>query len=116
MNGGEHVDREKALLWLEGDARMLERIRVIFLNNIPGQVKNLGEALAAGDAESAERMAHTIRGSAAMMGATIMSDEAGRIERCAIERDLDGARIRFSSLALEQERVIETLLARGETA
>lgn len=30
-----HVDREKSIKWLMGDERLLERIKAIFIKNLP---------------------------------------------------------------------------------
>lgn len=109
----EHVNRDKALQWLEGDERMLIKIRAIFMKNIPPQVKDLGACLDQGDTVSAERMAHTIMGSAAMMGATVMSTEAGKIEQSAIKGDLDAARLHFATFVVEYEKVMAALQADG---
>lgn len=114
MNEQLHLDRDKALQWLEGDDRMMARIRTIFMKNIPSQVEMLGACLNQGDAGSAERMAHIIMGSAAMMGATIMSNEAGRIEQSAIKGDLDSARLHFAHFAVEYEQVMKALKAYGD--
>lgn len=114
MNGRKHVDLTKALQWLEGDRQMLERIRLIFLKNIPEQVQKLENALEGGDAGLAERMAHTIKGSAAMMGAALLSSEAARVELCAIDRDLHEARRHFASLSRECDQVLRALEEQGE--
>jgi HPt (histidine-containing phosphotransfer) domain-containing protein len=116
VSGAKHLDLEQALLWLEGDERMLERIKAIFLRNIPGQVQDLGAALQRGDLGAAERMAHTIKGSAAMMGAPIMSQQAGRIEQSAIDRDLQQARLHFATIAAEYQEVMTALMGFGERA
>jgi HPt (histidine-containing phosphotransfer) domain-containing protein len=112
----KHVDLDKVLGWLEGDRRMLERIRVLFLKNIPDQLQRLGESLERGDSGSAEREAHTIRGSSAMMGAVAMACQAGKIEQSVIERDLPKAQLQFSAILLESEQVIAVLRALGESA
>ena len=109
-----HIDRAKALQWLDGDERMLARIRIIFMKNIPPQVERLGVSLDQGDTGSSERMAHTIMGSAAMMGATVMSAEAGRIEKSAIQGDLESARLHFARFAAEYEQVMKLLDADGD--
>jgi HPt (histidine-containing phosphotransfer) domain-containing protein len=109
MSDREHVDLGRALQWLEGDRRMLGRIRIIFMKNIPDQVQNLGAHLEQGDVASAERGAHTIKGSAAMMGALALSREAGRIEQLAIDRDPEGAKLRFAALVEECDAVMQVL-------
>jgi HPt (histidine-containing phosphotransfer) domain-containing protein len=113
-----HVDRQKSLQWLEGDERMLEKIKSIFMKNIPSQVELLRRSLDSDNTVSAERMAHTIMGSSAMMGASAMSDEARKIELSAMEGDMDSARFHFSSFLKEYAMVMDELevVADGEQA
>ena len=115
MSAEQPVDLDKALQWLEGDRRMLERIRVMFLKNMPVQVAALEESLRLGDADAAERMAHTIKGSAAMMGAGRMSSLAAEVERSVMESDLPGeAALRFAEFFAAYRQVMVALTAYGE--
>ncbi len=113
MNGHEQFDRRKALQWLEGDEKMFVRLKAIFIRNIPPQVDQLKAFLDTGDNGSAEKAAHTIMGSSAMLGATVMSDEAGKIERCAIKGDMDSARLHFTKFFGAYEKVMEALAVDG---
>jgi HPt (histidine-containing phosphotransfer) domain-containing protein len=113
MSEGGQIDRRKALQWLEGDERMFDRIKAIFLKNIPPQVEQLKALLDAGDTGAAERIAHTIMGSSAMLGATVMSEEARKIEQLAIDGDMDSARFCFAAFAEEYEKVLKELVVDG---
>jgi HPt (histidine-containing phosphotransfer) domain-containing protein len=112
----KHVDLDRALQWLEGDERMLERIRQLFMRNIPEQMRTLKEALDAGDLALVERMAHTIKGSASMMGALMMSQQAAVIEQYAMKRELAEAQGGYGAIADEYVLVMEALRALGEQA
>ena len=79
-------------------------------------MRRLRASLERGDTGSAEIEAHTIKNSAAMMGAATMSSQAGKIEQSAIERDLHKARLQFSAIVVEHEQVITVLQALGEPA
>lgn len=114
MNKTEPIDRRKALQWLEGDELMFVKIKAIFMKNIPSQVELLRAYLASGDIGSTERAAHTIMGSSAMLGASDMSDEAGKIVQSAIAGDLDSSRLHFRSFVWEYEKVMMKLTADGE--
>lgn len=111
---GTHVNKQSALRWLEGDERMFGRIKAIFLKNIPSQVMLLKDYLDKGDNGAIERLAHTIMGSSAMLGAGEMSEEARKIELCAIEGDSATARLHFERFAAEYEKVMAELVAEGE--
>jgi HPt (histidine-containing phosphotransfer) domain-containing protein len=114
MNEQKQIDKQKALQWLEGDERMFAKIKAIFMKNIPAQVESLGAFLDAGDRSSAERAAHTIMGSSAMLGASIMSDEAGKIEKSAIEGNMASARLHFGRFVEEYQKVMKELAADGD--
>lgn len=113
MNDHTQLDRRKALQWLEGDERMLARIKVIFTKNIPSQVESLRASLNANDNAVTERLAHTIMGSAAMLGASAMSEAAAGIERYAIGGDADSARLHFAKFVEEYEKVMAELASDG---
>lgn len=114
MNGKEPIDSRKAPLWLEGDEQMFVKIKAIFIRNIPSQVLLLKGFIDAGDNSSTERAAHTIMGSSAMLGALVMSCEAGKIEKSAIEGDTHSALLHFSRFFEEYEKVMVQLAADGE--
>ena len=109
MSENEVIDSGKALHWLDGDVKMLEKIGAIFMKNIPAQVDMLGSFIKSGDGGSIERAAHTIMGSSAMMGAGKMSEEAGKIERYAMAGDLDSVEKHFSIFQREYEKVMQKL-------
>ena len=113
MSGVGQIDRQKALGWLEGDEVMLVKMKAIFMKNIPRQVELLKDFLAAGETSSAERAAHTIMGSSAMLGATAMSEAARKIEQSAIGGDMAAARLQFVSFSEEYEKVVAELVADG---
>lgn len=107
------IDSKKALQWLDGDEKVFARMKTIFVKNIPPQVVQLGEFLSVADNESAERAAHTIMGSSAMLGATAMSEAAGKIERSVMAGDKVSAMAHFSTFVLEYEKVMDELSADG---
>jgi HPt (histidine-containing phosphotransfer) domain-containing protein len=110
---GTHINKRNALQWLEGDERMFARIKAIFLKNVPSQVQQLKALLDEGDNNAAERLAHTLMGSSAMLGAGGMSEEARKIEFSAMAGDTASARLHFESFAAEYENVMAELAAEG---
>lgn len=114
MTMGTHIDRQSALRWLEGDERMFGRIKALFLKNVPAQVAQLRAHLDRGDKDAAERLAHTVMGSSAMLGAGAMSEEARNVELSAMEGDWVSARLHFEHFTAEYEKVLAELAAEGE--
>ncbi len=112
-HGHERIDKRNALQWLEGDERMFVKIIAIFMKNIPSQVDQLRALLDANDNAAAERVAHTIMGSSAMLGAGAMSEEAGKIERSVMKGDMSAARLHFTRLVEEYEKVMAELTVAG---
>lgn len=110
----KQLDRQKALHWLGGDERLFAKVTTIFVKNIPAQVEALKGFIEAGDNDATERAAHTIMGSSAMMGAAVMSEEAGKIERSAMAADMDSARLHFARFVEAYAKVMAELVADGE--
>ena len=110
----KQLDRRKALHWLGGDERLFAKVTTIFVNNIPAQVEALKGFIEAGDNDATERAAHTIMGSSAMMGAAVMSEEAGKIERSAMKADMAAARLHYARFVEAYEKVMAELAADGE--
>ena len=114
MNEHGHIDSRKALQWLEDDERMYAKIKTMFKEKVPSQVEQLKAFIDAGDCGSVALTAHTIMGSSAMVGASVMSDEAGKLERSAIDGNMISARLHFSTFSEEYEKVMEQLTSDGE--
>ena len=61
----------------------LKEVTGIFLDDTPKRIAELDESLAAGDLPKFTRAAHSIKGSAANLGAVALSAAAGKIEHHA---------------------------------
>jgi two-component system sensor histidine kinase/response regulator len=92
----QRVSFDKSLLLerLEGDEKIYEEIIRLFLEDVPGQIRSLQEAVSGGDGAMAERQAHTLKGASGNVGAlglqkvaqeTEMACRAGNMEK-AIEK------------------------------
>lgn len=101
-------DREEALSRL-GDENLLAEVARLFLEDTPCQIRSLGEALAISDFEIFVRLAHTIKGSSANIGAPRRRGLAGELESCAKANDIDKARDLFPRLEREFERLVPML-------
>jgi two-component system sensor histidine kinase/response regulator len=73
----------------EGGA--LPRLVEIFETQTPERLRELREHIKAGEADDVKRLAHTMRGGAASLGAVAMADACLKLEEVAKSGDLEGA-------------------------
>ncbi len=74
---------------LMGDEDFARTILECFLNDFSEQIKTLRKMIEKGDAQGAERQAHTIKGVAANVGGSALSETAFEMEKAAHKGDLD---------------------------
>ena len=99
--GGDGAwDAGTLLQTLRGDRAAAARVVVAFLEDCPRVAQCLRDALRGGDAREVERLAHRLRGNAAILRAPAVRDAAARLERGAAGGDLSAAEEHL--LALEQ--------------
>src|SRR5262245_14562483 len=95
------LDRSAVLERVGGDYDLLREITVIFLNDYPVLLEEIGGALNARDPKKLERAAHTLKGSVATFEAPTATQAAYRLEsigRCA---DFSDADLAFAELIAE---------------
>ena len=73
-----------------GDSEFLDELIQTFLDESPGQAAELRTAVAGGDAQTARRVAHTLKSNAATFGIVGLIDPSRAIEERAAEGSLDG--------------------------
>ena len=89
----------------EGEPDILNELIELFLTDVPPQLVALREAVESGDAHSVERIAHTLKGSSANMGAVKMEAICAELEEIGRSEDLGAGPGRISRLEEEFERV-----------
>jgi two-component system, sensor histidine kinase and response regulator len=89
----------------EGEPNILDELIELFLTDVPPQLVDLWEAVEAGDACSVERIAHTLKGSTANMGAKRMEALCTELEQIGRSEDLVAAPALISPLKEEFGRV-----------
>ena len=99
------VDLEVALRWLGGDRHLLLELVDLFVEDIPKRVIGLREASTTLDVHEIERLAHSLKGSAAILGATGVQAAALTLEEAMRARQGVDASGRLADLARELERV-----------
>ena len=91
MEMADIMDLDKALRRLDGDQSLLIDLIGFYLEDYPGLLVRIDEGLAAGDAASIERAAHSMKGLVANFDAAVAKDIAQQLESCAKQRDLTNA-------------------------
>jgi HPt (histidine-containing phosphotransfer) domain-containing protein len=77
------VNVPAVLRWLGGDRALLQDLVRVFVEDAPGRGAALRAAAAARDAAQLERLAHSLKGSAAILGAARLQAARAALERAA---------------------------------
>jgi Amt family ammonium transporter len=110
------VDYDTLLNRCMGDPQFVSRIARRFGETIPRMWEGLRAGVAAGDAAATARSAHAIKGTAANVSATRLSELAHKLEELGREGNLTSAEAIVQQLADELERCKAELAAIGAPA
>jgi two-component system, sensor histidine kinase and response regulator len=80
-------DFERAMARFGGDRSLFDEMVEVFFNEVQQTMEDLRRAAAAEDLATAERAAHSLKGSIAYFGAEPVVDAARRVEQAARARD-----------------------------
>lgn len=97
------------------DKELAGQVVAVFLADIPVQIADLDAALIAGDAKTAERVAHSIKGAAATVGGEALREVALACEQCGREGRLDEVRSEMAELKTRYAALESELRANGFT-
>lgn len=103
--GVKALDLDGLLRNVDGDAEMVLTLARIFEDSSLGQMQQIADALARGDAEALARGAHSVKGAVANFGARAAVDAAVRLEGIAKSEDLSLAGAAFGRLEKEIARL-----------
>jgi two-component system, sensor histidine kinase and response regulator len=92
-------------LQAEGEPNVLKELIELFLEDVPPLLKALREAEERDDAQSVERIAHTLNGSCGNLGAVRMAAVCAELEEIGRSGDLATAPALISGLEAELGRV-----------
>ena len=92
----------------EGD-ELLQDLIALFVSETPARLTTLATSIRGGDCKEAERAAHTLKSSAATLGAIAMSVAAAAAENAARAGRLDEVARLLEPLEAEADRAIEAL-------
>lgn len=104
--------------WLERmrstKPQFLTKLFEVFLQDEPGRMTTLGDAVCRGDLELVRYLAHSIKGAAATLGMEPLRDTARELEFAARDGQAEALAEQYAAMLGEMERVFEIM--RGETA
>ena len=96
---------DDSLRRMGGDRSLLIATAEYFQDDAPGLLKSLKDSLEVGDAKTAERAVHSLKGLAANFGAAPVVDIAAIIEESAASKDLKTAAKHVSQLETQLEKL-----------
>jgi HPt (histidine-containing phosphotransfer) domain-containing protein len=102
----ESVDLAVALHWVGGDRRLLGELVGVFVEEAPARLAELRQAVRTQDAATLERVAHTLKGSAGLLGAQSLRTASGMVEERAIGKRLEGTPDLVAGIERELARVL----------
>jgi HPt (histidine-containing phosphotransfer) domain-containing protein len=106
------IDHSAALEHLDGDRELLLEIHAVFQQEAPRQMRQLRDALTQPDPKPAARHAHTLKGMAAQIGASLLEEACRNLERNLSEGTDLPAAFDLDRLAHLLARVLDELAAR----
>jgi len=92
-----------------GGDEPLHEVIVTFLGKTPATLATLREAAGRGDAEAMERSAHMIKGTSAMLGASVLAERCAELERLSRGGSVPDAASRVAAIE-ESYRLLEAEL------
>jgi len=100
FDAGAFVDR------VSGNEKLARRVAGRFLEDMPGQLAALAQALDAADGETARRAAHSVKGAAANVSAEQVRKVAAKLEELSRAGDFESANrlLRELDASFEQAR------------
>jgi signal transduction histidine kinase/DNA-binding response OmpR family regulator len=99
------IDKEAVLKRLGGDEELYQELLHLFLEHAPRQITQLKEAVEAGDVALSERMAHSLKGASANIGAVTLQQEAAQAETGARTGDWQMIRGCHERMKTELEKI-----------
>ena len=92
-----------------GSTALVGQLVGTFLDSADLHLARIAEALARGDAKLVGQMAHSLKSSAANLGAEVLAGCYRELEKCGREARLEDARVVLESTRNEQQRALQEL-------
>ena len=103
------AELQGALDAVGGDAVLLERIALVFLDQCPGLIVQIRKAIQSGDGAAAAAAAHALSGSLSVLAAHQARDAARTVEQLAMGGDRAALDAAYAALEREVTEVVQTL-------
>ena len=100
------VDLAAAMRWLGGDRRLLCELVGIFVDDGPKRIQAIRAALTASDVRQVEQVAHSLKGSASILGATRLQTAALALEDAAHDGHTENGPALVAQIARELDKVM----------
>lgn len=98
-----------AIMKAYGDEDIIKEIAEIILEEGPQSIESLAEAIRAENSEDIMYCGHKLKGTARHVGATQLSEKAGRVERAGNEKDINTAASLLGDIQSEFEKLASFL-------
>jgi two-component system sensor histidine kinase/response regulator len=102
---------DQTLERLGGDEKLLHEVMEIFLEDVPKHLVGLREAITQQDAETAERIAHSLQGELGYLSIAELSQAARELEEKGRISDFQGALTLLPSFEASMARLLESIVA-----
>jgi len=107
------LDLSAALEALGGKKELLRKMATVFYDDMPRQIEKLKQAFLDEDIKVVRRQAHTIKGSASIFKANLLSEAALQVETAAKEGRSAEAAEYFQKAERELDKALEALSESG---
>ena len=97
---------------LSGDHELITDVIRVFLEDLPGRLAAIKDAVTGRNAEALRAAAHALKGAAGNLSAGGLSEAARVLERAGAESRMDAAEAAWRQLAVEASHVIDVLRRR----
>ncbi len=94
---------------LDGDMDMLYELIAVFVEDAPGQLDDIENALTKSNAQDLRRAAHTFKGSVSNMGAPLLTDKALALEKMGLENRIDDGPAAYRELRGDADNLLAAL-------
>lgn len=103
------LNLESTLDRMKGDRDFLHTLFEVFLEDLPGKLSTLDNALAAQDLATSQRAAHSLKGACATIGAERLQETAYAVEQACTAANLEQAQAQLANLR-EDAAELQSLL------